>query len=733
MGNRYYPAKTAWLMLLLIILSGAAIGDAPEPVEKGIFDLSLEELMDMEIKPTATLTRTTVRNRPAAVTIITKEDIVSSSARSLDELLDLYVPNFQMLLHNFENQHIGVRGNLFDRDDKYLLLVNGRIMNERGHYGAISERDLPMLRDIQRVEVVRGPGSVLYGPGALTMVINIITENSQTFQGTEITSRLGSIDEFYTTEVKWGKIFKDKSGLYIYAGAAEQPGAKPEYSGYTPSVNYNPVFGSGYTPDQYTDGYRPHETPNLPNYRQSFRDLVKLKFHAVYTKEDFEVWTRYTRGGNTFAVQTADGVRWDDMYVEDPGVGYQQLTLFAGNTWRLSEEFDVRYSLSYDMLDYDRVIGRGNRVHSAYREDEFHSKVVARWNPAEEHSLAFGSEWSHEIFGIDGLGWPDIDSNLIANEGPWHTDTYSLFGEYQWQFLPKWTLFLGSRVDWHTFTDPMFSPRLALVNQASDKDTFKYILQRSVRSNTAEDMKKTYNSGLGRSEFETFDSFEARWERQHSKNLWLAVSGFCSDHEALAYKDSTVGIQPIGNIKMAGVEIEAAWKTEMTKIAVSHGYTKLVDFRAAEGVTSSYISSEPFGYGDDLANWHNHVSKLTVDHKLTEKLTFNGALNVYWGLPSGEAFYDYNYEQFAYPNNTYRDWFRRSYDDAAGPSIHLNLGFAYDVTENLNIRVMGYDLLGLFDEKLNKRNELVSPLSHRDPCAWREEPVSLSFTMTYKF
>jgi outer membrane receptor protein involved in Fe transport len=80
------------------------------------------------------------------------------------------------------------------------------------------------------VEVVRGPGSVLYGPDALTMVINIITENANTFQGTEVTSRIGAFDEFYAGEIKWGKKFDDKSGLYLYFGAADQQDAQ----GYQP-------------------------------------------------------------------------------------------------------------------------------------------------------------------------------------------------------------------------------------------------------------------------------------------------------------------------------------------------------------------------------------------------------------------------------------------------------------------------------------------------------------------
>ena len=114
---------------------------------------------------------------------------------------------------------MGLRGILSDHDDKYLILVNGRVMNERTHYGALSERDLVFMRDIHHIDIVRGPGSALYGPGAVAMVINIITHNAETFQGTEITGRLGAVEEFYSGEVKHGRKFKDGEGGYLFMPA----------------------------------------------------------------------------------------------------------------------------------------------------------------------------------------------------------------------------------------------------------------------------------------------------------------------------------------------------------------------------------------------------------------------------------------------------------------------------------------------------------------------------------
>ena len=75
--------------------------------------------------------------------------IRKSGARSVLDLLEMYVPNMHYLPHHWEPRHIGIRGIIGDREDKYLLLVNGKVMNEKTHLGAMSERDLPMLGDIR--------------------------------------------------------------------------------------------------------------------------------------------------------------------------------------------------------------------------------------------------------------------------------------------------------------------------------------------------------------------------------------------------------------------------------------------------------------------------------------------------------------------------------------------------------------------------------------------------------
>src|SRR4030042_2773884 len=202
------------LMLPLVFMPDARLLAQQQDTNKpgDVFDLSLEQLIEVEVVSTATLTQTKRRLVPAAVTTITDEQIRSSGARSMYELLDIYVPNLQWSRHHWENDQLGLRGIISDRNDKFLLLVNGRSMRDNTHAGIVTELDQMLLGDIHHIDVVRGPGSALYGPGAVSMVINIITYNSDTFQGTQVTSRLGAIEEFYSGELKHGPKFDPNDG-----------------------------------------------------------------------------------------------------------------------------------------------------------------------------------------------------------------------------------------------------------------------------------------------------------------------------------------------------------------------------------------------------------------------------------------------------------------------------------------------------------------------------------------
>jgi outer membrane receptor for ferrienterochelin and colicin len=731
----------------------------PTHTQAELYEMSLEQLMEVTVESSATLTHTSPRLVPAAMTIITQEQILASGARSLYELLDIYVPNLQWMRHHWEADVMGLRGIICDRNDKYLMLVNGRVMNERTHFGALTEQDMVLLSDIHHIDIVRGPGSALYGPGAVSMVINIVTFNADTFQGTEVTGRMGAIEEFYSGEWKHGQAFDDNDGgLFMYAGISRYNGADkydapqiypftfPASSDYSWASSPPPHHGPpAYSlPADGTQAGEPMLNAPVGNDGGSARNRAPIKLHAQIKRGNWNIWARYTSGGKEFAPHTGAIARhlwgwaeWNNMWWNGDTstqilpwnancYGYQQATGYVGYNQELAENLDIDYAFSYDMVDFERFWG--NNISEAYREDEYQGKALLRWQPNDKHSIAFGGEFSHLELGLAGLGWPGVDP-VCARLGSmprWSTNLYSILGEHQWNINDRWTTFIGARLDDHTYTDWMFSPRAAIVHTPTNIDTWKLMWSRSVRANFEEEMKAQAmdpNSG-DISDPEILDSVELRYERQQTKNLDLAASVFVHYNlQAISWDESTFQSSLAGTQREYGFEIEASYHTEKTRLTISHGYTKLYDFDMEPDRMSSfpnapttYITAEPYGYSNDLTNWSNNITKLTAQHKLDDNLTLDASLRIYWGFPGMEDFDEYY--PFTGPGaattvGTYGDAtpyplqhpvIVPGWDRAYCANVYLNLGLQYKPSDNLVVGLTGYNLLGLFDKDLNKRN-----------------------------
>ncbi|NQZ60402.1 MAG: TonB-dependent receptor plug domain-containing protein, partial [Lentisphaeraceae bacterium] len=255
-------------LIFSLLIVGIFFLNAQEKTKR-IYEMSYEELMQIKIT-SSTLTKTDIRHSPAAITLITQDMIRQSGARSLMELFDIYVPNLQWIKHHWEAEHLGIRGIINDREDKYLLLINGRNMNEKTHIGAHSEKDTPLLGGIHRIEVIRGPASAIYGPGAISMVINIITDTPATFEGTEVISSIGAIEEFASFELKHGFRLNNDGGFLLYFGIANYDGATssnaPEFYSNTARDHFGTLQTSG-NPVSYKTSRDGAANRNIPDIK----------------------------------------------------------------------------------------------------------------------------------------------------------------------------------------------------------------------------------------------------------------------------------------------------------------------------------------------------------------------------------------------------------------------------------------------------------------------------------
>lgn len=156
--------------------------------------LSLEQLGDVEVT-TQSKEPTEVWNTPAAVYVLTQEDIRRSGVTSVPDALRL-VPGVDVArVSGDRNWVVAIRG-LGDQYSKYVqVLIDGRSVYTPLFGGVFWTIDNVMLEDIDRIEVIRGPGGTIWGDDAVNGIINIITKSSGDTQGTLLTAGGGSVDE----------------------------------------------------------------------------------------------------------------------------------------------------------------------------------------------------------------------------------------------------------------------------------------------------------------------------------------------------------------------------------------------------------------------------------------------------------------------------------------------------------------------------------------------------------
>lgn len=167
-----------WLMI-----SGAARADDADPVSsvKALKQMSVEELMDIEV--------TSVSKRPeklleaaSAIQVITSDDIRRSGASDLAETLRL-AGNLNVAEQNSHAWKISARGFNTDLGNKLLVLIDGRTVYTPLFSGVYWDVQDYLLEDIDRIEVISGPGGTLWGANAVNGVINIISKSAKDTQG----------------------------------------------------------------------------------------------------------------------------------------------------------------------------------------------------------------------------------------------------------------------------------------------------------------------------------------------------------------------------------------------------------------------------------------------------------------------------------------------------------------------------------------------------------------------
>jgi iron complex outermembrane receptor protein len=180
------------LAVLLVPLVAAGPARAQTPGVEALQRMSLDDLLQVELT-TATRTPEVPARSPVAVTVITNEDIRRSGATSLAEVLRL-APGVHVAQVDGNKWAVGIRGFTDRLSRAMLVMIDGRTVYTPLFAGTYWEMQDTLLDDIERIEVVRGPGGTLWGANATTGIINIITRGASATQGALVTASAGNVE-----------------------------------------------------------------------------------------------------------------------------------------------------------------------------------------------------------------------------------------------------------------------------------------------------------------------------------------------------------------------------------------------------------------------------------------------------------------------------------------------------------------------------------------------------------
>jgi len=160
---------------------------------------------------------------PSAVYVLSSEDIRRSGVTSIPEALRM-VPGIQVSRIDGNKWAISSRG--FDRQysNKLLIMIDGRTVYTPVFSGAFWDIHDYVINDIEKIEVVRGPGGSIWGANAMNGVINIITKNSAETQGGYLSQIVGNSDKSIT-EARYGGKTSDNNTYRVYAKHALRAGS----------------------------------------------------------------------------------------------------------------------------------------------------------------------------------------------------------------------------------------------------------------------------------------------------------------------------------------------------------------------------------------------------------------------------------------------------------------------------------------------------------------------------
>jgi iron complex outermembrane receptor protein len=463
------------------------------------FEMSLTELLDTEV---TSVSKTSERrqNAAAAIYVITEEDIKRSGANSIPALLRT-APGIHVARIDANTWSVSSRGFGGAFAKKLLVLIDGRSVYTPFFSGVYWDQRDVMLEDVDRIEVIRGPGGSLWGANAVNGVINIVTKKSSETQG-GLLSAGGGTEERAFTSIRYGWADEDSETFYrAYAKALARDSGKE-------------LNGNGQGNDEWEYG------------RLGFRiDKTVSETDSLTIQGDYF----NTKSDNT--VNLVDLVNFSPFSLRSE-VESEGANILGRWSRELSDQSTIQLQGYWDYYE---------------REDVLHGEQRHTWDIEFQHSYQINDR-NKLIWGLGYRGTQsDHENSAYIAQNPSSTTQHILnvFLQDQIELTDRLKLTLGTKLEHNDFSGFEFQPNARIAWTPTDKYTFWGAISRAVRTPNE---SENYLSPLGlqgsngslvfvygdkSTKSEELTSYEAGARAAITKNAALDVSAFYNDYKDL--------------------------------------------------------------------------------------------------------------------------------------------------------------------------------------------------------
>ena len=502
-------------LLLLVFLAQCAPAAETDSNQKtrDLADLPLETLMEIEIPRVygASKLDQKTTEAPSSITVVSSDEIKKYGHRTLADVLQ----SVQGLQVSYDRNYafLGSRGiNLGDFNSRILLLVDGHRVNNNLTDGAFIDTAFILDMDlVDRIEIIRGPGSVLYGNNAFFGVINVITRRGKQVDGAEVSGEYASYDT-YKGRATYGKLFTNGVQLLLSGTFYDSAG---------PSRLFYKEFNT---------------TAQNNGVAQGLDDDSLGSFFGSLSYRDFTLQGGYIRRekGNPTGQFSATNSGFFSTTFNDPRLRTTDERSYTALKYdhSFAEVVDVTAQIYYDRYDfeigYPRSLLVGTNVFPIPFSEE---QDLGEWWGAE---LQLNKRlWERHVVTVGAEYRNDFRQEQRVSGQPPVLDSRQSHGVYvQGDFAVVTNVHFngGVRYDQYGDFDAAFSPRLALIYNPVEKSTLKAIYGTAFR---APNFLELALSPPGQLEPENITSYELVYEQEIGRHLRSSVSGFYNELDDL--------------------------------------------------------------------------------------------------------------------------------------------------------------------------------------------------------